>query len=210
MFNLAGKYASDIAASIGKRPIPSALVGAALAGGLATAGNVLTGEADKEEQGRLLTEAIGAGALGAAVGSQIPKFRTGATRALRNIGNVSLQNPGAVARKAEMSPQEIKQAEFARDLLNSAVREGGDPAQMRADMKTSLRRMQTAQNAVGIPSYLLGAGALGGMVGGGVSNIAQMTGLPGFNQNVITDPELAGSSNTPMARASTPTLRYIS
>jgi hypothetical protein len=48
------------------------------------------------------------------------------------------------------------------------------------------------------------------MVGGGVSNIAQMTGLPGFNQNVITDPELAGSSNTPMARASTPTLRYIS
>jgi hypothetical protein len=35
-------------------------------------------------------------------------------------------------------------------------------------------------------------------------------GVPGFQQNVITNPELAGSSNTPMARASTPTLRYIS
>jgi hypothetical protein len=210
MFNLAGKYASDIAASIGKRPIPSALAGAALAGGLATAGNVLTGEANKEEQGRLLTEAIGAGALGAAVGSQIPKLRTGATRALRNVFNVGLQNPGAVARRAEMSPQEIKQAEFARDILNSAVREGIDPAKARADVKNTLRKMQTAQNTVGIPSYLLGAGALGGMVGGGVSNIAQMTGLPGFNQNVIADPELAGSSNTPGARSSTPTLRYIS
>ena len=210
MFNLAGKYASDIAASIGKRPIPSALAGAALAGGLATAGNVLTGEANKEEQGRLLAEAIGAGALGAAVGSQIPRFRTGATRALRNVFNVGLQNPGAVARRAEMSPQEIKQAEFARDILNSAVREGIDPAKARADVKNTLRKMQTAQNTVGIPSYLLGAGALGGMVGGGVSNIAQMASLPGFNQNVITDPELAGSSNTPGARSSTPTLRYIS
>jgi hypothetical protein len=63
MLNLAGKYASDIAASIGRRPIPSALAGAALAGGLATAGNLVTGEAGREEPGRLAAEAIGAGAL---------------------------------------------------------------------------------------------------------------------------------------------------
>jgi hypothetical protein len=38
-------------------------------------------------------------------------------------------------------------------------------------------------------------------------------GIPGFQQNVngnvITDPEYPGSSNTSMARASTPTLRYL-
>jgi hypothetical protein len=57
-----------------------------------------------------------------------------------------------------------------------------------------------------VPASALVAG-LGGVAAGAIPGAM---GVPGFNQNVITDPELAGSSNTPMARASTPTLRYIS
>ena len=74
------------------------------------------------------------------------------------------------------------------------------------DAMTSLNRGYAAGSVVN----LLGAGALGGMIGGGVSNVGQMVGIPGLNSNTITDPELVGSSNTQMARMSTPTLRYIS
>lgn len=56
---------------------------------------------------------------------------------------------------------------------------------------------------------MAGLAGLGGMAGGGVSNAAQAIGIPGFNENVITDPEYPGSSNTSMARVSTPTLRYL-
>jgi hypothetical protein len=52
-----------------------------------------------------------------------------------------------------------------------------------------------------------GVAGLGGVAAGAIPGAM---GVPGFNQNVITDPELAGSSNTPGARSSTPTLRYIS
>ena len=50
---------------------------------------------------------------------------------------------------------------------------------------------------------------MGGMVGGGVSDAAQAMGVPGFDPNVIADPERPGSSNTYMARNSTPTMRYL-
>jgi hypothetical protein len=57
-----------------------------------------------------------------------------------------------------------------------------------------------------VPASALAAG-LGGVAFGAIPG---SMGVPGFQQNVITDPELAGSSNTPMARSSTPTLRYLS
>jgi len=57
-----------------------------------------------------------------------------------------------------------------------------------------------------VPAGALTAG-LGGVALGAIPGAM---GVPGFNQNVITDPELMASSNTPGARSSTPTLRYIS
>jgi hypothetical protein len=55
----------------------------------------------------------------------------------------------------------------------------------------------------------LGTAALGaGGAAGGIELASNL--IPGFNQDVITDPELVGSSNTRMARTSTPTLKYIS
>lgn len=193
MFNLAGKYASDIAASIGRRPIPSALAGAALAGGLATAGNLVSGEAGREDQGRLIAEALGAGALGALGGYRMPKVRAELMGAKKGIAEqLAKQGAGRMATGAGVQISNIPNSE-----------------QLRQAARTNINAMNIGA-ATGAGLGYLGAGALGGMVGGGVSNMAQMVGLPGFNQNVIADPELAGSSNTAMARASTPTLRYIS
>jgi hypothetical protein len=54
--------------------------------------------------------------------------------------------------------------------------------------------------------FCIGAG-LGGVALGAIPG---SMGVPGFSQqNLITDPEYPGSSNTNMARASTPTLRYL-
>ena len=69
-----------------------------------------------------------------------------------------------------------------------------------------------AQRMVGKFTAGLGVPAAAGLAGlGGIATgaIPGAMGVPGFQQNVITDPELVGSSNTQMARASTPTLRYL-
>lgn len=205
MLKLAGKYADVIS----RKPVASAVAGGLGAAGLATLGNVISGEAAEEGPARLGMEALGAGALGVALGTQIPGLRGRAATAMRNIGAVSLENPGAAARRAKMSPGEVQTAEFGRDMLNAAVRAGEDPAKLRNDLKTSARRGQAVINTAGIPIALTAAGGLGGMIGGGVSSVAQMIGIPGLQQNTIPDPEQATSSNTQMARSYTPTLRYL-
>jgi len=205
MFNLAGRYASKI----GRDPLASAAAGGLGAAGLATLGNVAAEQTEEKGPGRLGLEAAGAGALGALLGANMPGIRSQASRLYRNIGNVNLENPGAVSRKAKMTPQEIQQAEFVSKFLNGTVRAGVDPSQARKDVKATLGRTQAAINTVGLPTYLLGAGAVGGLAGGGVSNIAGMFGIPGLEQNQQVDPESYGSSNTQMARTSTPTLRYL-
>jgi hypothetical protein len=53
------------------------------------------------------------------------------------------------------------------------------------------------------------AAGIAGLGGVALGAIPGSMGVPGFQQNVITDPEYPGSSNTSMARASTPTLRYL-
>ena len=191
----AGKYANTIS----RNPVTSAVAGGLGAAGLATLGNIVSGQAAEEDPGRLSIEALGAGALGATLGSQIPGLRGKAASVMRNIGALGLSNTGALARRSRMSPDEIQSAEFAGAMLNAAVQEGADPSVLRNDLKTSLRRGQTLINTAGIPLGLTAAGGLGGMVGGGVSNMAQAVGVPGFTDQRI-DPESYGSSNSPGAR----------
>ena len=205
MLNLAGKYANVIS----RNPAASAVAGGLGAAGLATLGNITSGEAEREGAGRLGLEALGAGALGAALGTQIPGLRGRAASAMRNIGAVSLQNPGATARRAKMSPSEIQSAEFARDLLNAAVRSGEDPAKLRNDLKTSARRGQAIINTAGIPLALTAAGGLGGMVGGGAANLGSALGVPGLQAQMPLDPESYGSSNSPGARYKASTMQYM-
>jgi len=192
MLNLAGKYARDLAGSISRNPIPSALAGAALAGGLATAGNLVSGEAGREGPGRLISEAIGAGALGALGGYNLPSTRQALYAGKRAIAK-ELAEKGA-ERKATGAGMQIGVSPEAENLRQAA--------------KRSITAMNVGAG-VGTGLGYLGAGAMGGMIGGGVANVPQMIGVPGFQQNVITDPELAASSNTPMARSYTPTLKYL-
>jgi hypothetical protein len=202
---LAGKYAKVVS----RNPVASAVAGGLGAAGLASLGNVVSGEAVEEGPARLGMEALGAGALGAALGTQIPGLRGRAATMMRNIGAVSLDNPGAVARRAQMSPSQIQSSEFTRDLLNNAVRMGEDPAKLRSDLKTSARRVQTGINTAGIPLALTAAGGLGGMLGGGVGNVGQLVGIPGLQQGMPVDPESYGSSNSPGARYKAPTMQYM-
>jgi hypothetical protein len=194
MLNLAGKYVNVIS----RNPVASAVAGGLGAAGLATVGNLVSGQAQEEAPGRLGLEALGAGALGAALGTQIPGLRKRAATAMRNVIATAYQNPGAAARRAQMSPIELHNAEFIRDLFKEAVRSGVDPDKARSDFKTAFRQGQAIINTAGIPLALTAAGGLGGMVGGGVSNVATTLGLPGFAQNI--DPETYGSSNSLGAR----------
>jgi hypothetical protein len=205
MLKLAGKYADLIS----RNPAASAVAGGLGAAGLATAGNLISGEASSEGPGRLGLEALGAGALGAAFGSRIPALRGQAAQALRNLDAVSYSYPAAQARRAKMSPQEIQQTEFIRDALRATVDPSGSNAgEVRQSFKKGLRTGQSLINDVGIPVGLVGAGAMGGMVGGGLANIGNAVGIPGLQQQMAMDPESYGSSNTMLARSSVPTLRY--
>ncbi len=206
MVNLAGKYANLIS----RKPVASAVAGGLGAAGLATLGNIVTGEAQEEGPGRLGLEALGAAGLGAVVGSQIPGLRGKAAQFYRNVGNVSLENPGAVARKAAMSPREIQNAEFMRDLLNETIKSGeSTPQKLRGDLKTSLGRIQTGINAGLVPAGLAAAGAAGGMLGGGLANAGNLAGIQGLQQEALVDPESYGSSNSPGARYKAPTMQYM-
>lgn len=124
-------------------PLLSTLGAGAAAAGLATLGNVVTGQAQEKSPGRLIAEALGAGALGAGAGAAL--------------------GPGYISRLAKAGSTNPK-AEFA----------------------------------LGTGLSVLGAGALGGTIGGGVMNVVQSE-----------DPEGYGSSNTLMARTATPSLQYM-
>lgn len=62
---------------------------------------------------------------------------------------------------------------------------------------------------LGVGAMTLGAGGLGGLVGGGVSNVGDLAGIPGLQQNMPIDPESYGSSNSPGARYKAPTMQYV-
>lgn len=128
--------------TLAMNPTLSTLGAGAAAAGLATLGNVVTGQAGEKSPGRLIAEAIGAGTLGAGVGAAL--------------------GPGYMSR---------------------LVKAGS----------TSPR----AEFALGTGLGVLGAGALGGAIGGGVMNLVQGK-----------DPEGYGSSNTAMALNTVPTLQY--
>lgn len=210
MIKLAGKYINQIS----RNPIASAVAGGLGAAGLATLGNVVSGEGQQEGPGRLGLEALGAGALGAAFGAQIPGLRGRAVNAWRNLDAVSSTRRGAAARKAKMTPEEIAHSEGVRNLLQRAIAAGANPAQLKNELQTGLRQSQTLINTAGIPIGLTVAGGLGGMIGGGVANVGHLVGIPGLTQDQAMqmaaqqaiDPEAYGSSNSEGAKQKATTM----
>ena len=174
--------------------------GVPLAGGLATAGYAAS---QGEDPGSALLAGLagGAGAAGGLVGARLagkyaPEIaRMAQEKVITPAANIVGDIGAKVPKESKFRNKAIGQV---ADVLAAA--EG-------AAVSPSAQRMVGQITAgMGVPTSAALA-SLGGVAAGAIPGAM---GVPGFNQNVITDPELAGSSNTPMARASTPTLRYIS
>ena len=201
---LAGKYAQAIQQSLSPAntaqyaPLAYGLIGA---GGSAL-GNVMSG--GEKDPGRILAEAAGAGALGALGGSLIRREAAGLQKARAaytpemerlNKEAVAYANREAAARAAGATST----SEAARSRLLGKVNQLAENEKIMNQLVRNSRITQ-GLNLATVPALA----GLGGMAGGGVANVANY-----FEQNTISDPELATSSNTPMARSYTPTLRYL-
>lgn len=206
---LAGRYAQAIQGAMSPTntaqyaPLAYGLIGA----GGSVAGNVMSGE--EKDPGRILTEAVGAGALGTlagrvigGAGSRLQQARVNQAPVMQAYNQAALEyekRASSAAKAGARSTAAASQRQLLNVVENMAA---GEEAMKNLTQNTRLR--QGAYMAA-VP----GLAALGGMAGGGVSNVAQYMGIPGFQQNVIADPELTTSSNTQMARSYTPTLRYL-
>jgi hypothetical protein len=166
MIKLAGKYAKDLL----ERPGALMATGGLGAAGLATLGNLSSGESDYESPGRMGLEALGAGALGALAARAVPAM---AQRYTKEAGRSRMQ-------KANANRPDIKSL---------------SPEELQALGKITNLYAETApyRGVVSGTGLMLGAGGLGGQIGGGVANIGNMAGLP-------IDPEMPGSSNTRNSR----------
>ena len=73
MRHLAGRFLNNVSSS----PLQSAVAGGLASAGLSVGGNLVSEEGRDKGAARIALEALGAGALGAGVGSQIPELLTG-------------------------------------------------------------------------------------------------------------------------------------
>ena len=173
MRQLAGRFLNGITSS----PLQSAAAGGLTTAGLSVGGNLASEEGREKGAARIALEALGAGALGAGVGSQIPQLKKavtpGAVDDYLNMRFAERSTEKAQARK----PFTEKQASQAGRLINAAA--------------------AAAPYAGGVAAGtgVLAAGGLGGQIGGGVANLGNMAGL-------AIDPESPGSSNTQGSRMS--------
>ena len=192
------------------RPILKYGVPAAV--GLATGGYALSQGEDPGSSGlAAITGGLGgaAGLLGARAlaGKYSPALIAAAQKQVTNLGN----KVGDVARNLPEKGLRRGAANVAADAVSALdTRLFGDPnagisAALPFPTQNVQRNIGRGLSAGTIP-LSAGLAGLGGIAAGAIPG---SMGIPGFQQNVITDPEYPGSSNTSMARASTPTLRYL-
>ena len=180
---IAGKYARAIAEDHNA---------SAVAGGLGAAGLAAMGS-DGESPGRTALEVLGAGALGAAVGSRLPGFYAGnrakSRQALMDIADVK------AGRQSPMGEGQRQKAQTRAQVIDEAIRAGMNPEQVKQAVERGLKTGEGISN-IGGAALGVGAAGLGGsLVGGGVANVGNMLGLS-------IDPEAPGSSNTQNSRLS--------
>lgn len=179
--------------------------GVPLAGGLATAGYAAS---QGEDPGSAVLAGL-AGGAGAAGGLLAARKLAGKyAQPLREAAQTHLtgteESPAGLGQLLSAARSRIPADR--KEGLRSKLLEG--TALKTADVLTNVtdpRGLGKVMAAGLVPAGALAAG-LGGIAAGAIPGAM---GVPGFQQNVITDPELVGSSNTQMARMSTPTLRYI-
>lgn len=203
---IAGKYMGDVVRKGAMNPLISAAGLGGLTAGAATLGNIVSGEAEDEGAGRLALEALGAGALGAAVGARIPG-NLAQLRGMRRAAATDLRGKGA-GRNVSYDP--------STGQTYQTVGVNPEAAQMREDYLKGSKALGRGFQA-GTALSALAAGGIGGMIGGGVANVGQLVGIPGLDQDAAMqaaaqqalDPESYGSSNSPGARYKAPTMQYM-
>lgn len=183
---LAGKYAGAIrkkAGEISRDPVQSAAAAGAAGAGLATLGNVVSGESEREGPGRTALEALGAGAAAAAAGAGVPALR-------KYMGS---QMPG----KVQQGLDRVVGAAVQSDMFPQATMATPQGRKVISDANRVVENVGNMAPAAAVPITALGvtsAAGLGGLVGGGAGNVGAMMGVPGI------DPEAPGSSNTVNSR----------
>jgi len=147
MRQLAGRFLNRVTSS----PLQSAVAGGLATAGLSVGGNVATEEGRDKGAARIALEALGAGALGAGVGSRIPALK-------KEYGSVDR----AKLRKQldKVATPETMQEVVQQDLLLNAAQQASP---------------YTGGAIAGLG--LAAAGGLGGQIGGGVANLGNMAGL---------------------------------
>ena len=176
--------------------------GVPLAGGLATAGYAAS---QGEDPGSAILAGLagGAGAAGGLLGARLAgKYSPQMLQAIQEkaitpaanlVGDIGARVP----KESKIRNQAIGKV---ADILSAAEQSAMGPGAQRLVGKITA--------GMGVPAAA-GLAGLGGVAAGAIPGAI---GVPGFQQNVIADPEntiIQGSSNTQMARMSTPTLRYI-
>ena len=186
--------------------------GVPAAAGLATGGYALS---QGEDPGSAALAGLGGAAGGLAgllaarglAGKYNPALIAAAQKQVANLGN----KVEGVARNLPEKGVRRGAANVAADAVSALdTRLFGDPnagisAALPFPTQNVQRNIGRGLSAGTVPLSAGLAGLVGIATGGGL----EAMGIPGFQQNVITDPEYPGSSNTSMARASTPTLRYL-
>lgn len=173
--------------------------GVPAAAGLATGGYALS---QGEDPGSAVLAGLagGAGAAGGLLGARMAgKYAPAIAQAAQQkmitpmaniVGDIGVQMP---------KESKVRNKAIGRiaDVLAAAEESAMGPGAQRMVSKVTA--------GLGVPAAA-GLAGLGGIAAGAIPGAA---GVPGFQQNVIADPELAASSNTQMARTYTPTLRYL-
>ena len=177
---------------------------APLAYGLIGAGGSVAGNLSDEENegaGRILTEAALAGLGGAAAGRMIGQIGEDNIALQKRIGNIENAAVPYISRALHAAEA------GARDTAQAAGKKASSLLEHLGKRRKDLNLNRAEQGAVMAAAPI--AAGIGGLVGGGVSNVAGLM-LPGFQQQQqYVDPEQYGSSNTMGARASTTTAQYM-
>ena len=179
-----GRFIEDLPdqiRNVSSDPGLSALAVGTGAAGAATLGNIASGQIQNEGLGRTGLEALGAGALGALAGTAVPSFRKATIQSLRDS-----PQGGGITRPIDIGKKPNIQDKWREDVDEVLNKFQG--------IYNSKLAHQIGAGAA-VAGVGLGAGALGGQVGGGISNIGNMAGIPGLQPNTIVDPEAYGSSN---------------
>jgi len=191
---------------------PLLKLGIPAAAGLATGGYALS---QGEDPGSAALAGIAGGLGGAAgllgarglAGKYNPALISAAQKQVSNLGN----KVGDVARNLPEKGLRRGTANIAADVVSAVdTRLFGSPyAGISAALPFPTQNVQRNIGR-GLAAGLVPASAVAAGLGGvALGAIPGSMGVPGFQQNVIADPELAASSNTPMARSYTPTLKYL-